>query len=136
MEHISGSSGIIQGHGAARPLSAADGAVPASDPRKAQATKKVAREFEALFIGMMLKSMRETVGKDGLTGGGRGEEVYGSLLDQEYANSMAQHGGIGLASMIEQQLNGPLLARVPSRDTASHDSAYQRSENEVNHENR
>jgi len=68
------------------------------------AVRKVAREFEALFASMMLKSMRATVGKDSLTGGGHGEEVYRSLLDQEYANAMTQGGGLGLARLIEQQL--------------------------------
>ncbi|MEA5114693.1 MAG: rod-binding protein [Geobacteraceae bacterium] len=68
------------------------------------AVSKVAMEFESLFIGMMLKSMRSTVGKDSLTGGGHGEEVYRSLLDQEYANAIASGSGLGLRKMIEEQL--------------------------------
>ncbi|QVW34845.1 rod-binding protein [Geobacter sulfurreducens] len=68
------------------------------------AAKKVAREFEAVFIGMMLKSMRDTVAKDDLTGGGRGEEIFRSMLDQEYATACAASGGLGLAPLIEQQL--------------------------------
>ncbi len=72
--------------------------------KEAAAAKKVAREFESLFVGMMLKSMRETVGKDGMTGGGHGEETYRGLLDQEYANAIAGQGTIGLAGIIEQQL--------------------------------
>ena len=68
------------------------------------AAKKVAREFEAMFVAMMLKSMRDTVGKDQLTGGGHGEETFRSLLDQEYAATAARSGGVGLASMIEKEL--------------------------------
>lgn len=82
-------------------------ALPPKPPiagKEAAAAKKVAHEFEALFVGMMLKSMRETVGKDELTSGGHGEETYCSLLDQEYANAIAGHGGIGLAGIIERQL--------------------------------
>lgn len=78
----------------------------ASRGDKALAARKVAREFEAMFVGMMLKSMRETVGKDPLTGGGRGEEIFRSMLDQEYASAIAAGGGIGLASVIEKQLLG------------------------------
>lgn len=67
--------------------------------------KKVSRDFEALVVGMMLKSMRETVGKDKLTGGGHGEEVYRSMLDQEYAAvSVKRGGGMGLAKMIEKDI--------------------------------
>lgn len=67
--------------------------------------KKVSQDFEALFVGMMMKSMRETVGKDTLTGGGHGEEVYRSMLDQEYANaSVKRGGGLGLAKVLEKDI--------------------------------
>ena len=72
-----------------------------NDPAK---VKKVAQDFEAVFVGMMLKSMRETVGKDKLTGGGHGEETFRSLLDQEYAQAATRNGGIGLAPMLEKEL--------------------------------
>jgi len=73
--------------------------------KDAAAVKKVAGEFEALFVGMVLKSMRETVGKDPITDGGRGEELFRSLLDQEYARIITEHGGLGLSTMLEQQLD-------------------------------
>lgn len=75
-----------------------------SAEKNSMAIKKAAREFESLFVGMMLKSMRETVGKDTLTGGGHGEEVYRALLDQEYAKAVAENGSLGLARIIEKQL--------------------------------
>lgn len=71
---------------------------------KKAAIRKTAVEFQSLFVEMMLKSMRETVNKDKLTGGGQGEEVYGSLLDREYASAISRRGGLGLAEMIERQL--------------------------------
>ncbi|GFO70863.1 hypothetical protein GMLC_44420 [Geomonas limicola] len=71
------------------------------DPAK---VKKVAQEFEAMFVGMMLKSMRETVGQDKLTGGGRAEETFRSMLDQEYATEATKSGGIGLAKLLEKEL--------------------------------
>lgn len=75
-----------------------------SDKQRLQA-KKVSQDFEALVVGMMLKSMRETVGKDKLTGGGHGEDVYRSMLDQEYAAvSVKRGGGMGLAKMIEKDI--------------------------------
>ena len=68
------------------------------------AARKAAREFEGLFVGMMLKSMRETVGKDMLAGKGQSDEIYRSMLDQEYARAVVEQGGLGLAKMIEEQL--------------------------------
>lgn len=67
--------------------------------------KKISQDFEALFTGMMLKSMRATVAEDKLTGGGRAEETYRSLLDQEYAAAASKRGGPGsLATMVEKEL--------------------------------
>jgi len=67
--------------------------------------KKVSQDFEALFVGMMMKSMRATVAKDSLTGGGHGDEVYRSMLDQEYANaSVKRGGGLGIAKIIEKDI--------------------------------
>lgn len=67
--------------------------------------KKVSQDFEALVVGMMLKSMRDTVGKDKLTGGGHGEDVYRSMLDQEYAAAAVKRGGgMGLAKIIEKDI--------------------------------
>lgn len=98
-------------------IKAPDNAVPASSlpaqrpadkaprgPNSPAEVKKVAREFEAMFVSMMLKSMRETVPKNPLTSGGRGEEVFSSLLDQEYATAAVQGGGIGLAQTLEREL--------------------------------
>ncbi len=73
--------------------------------KQRQQAKKVSQDFEALFVGMMMKSMRATVGKDTLTGGGHGDEVYRSMLDQEYANAaVKQGGGLGLAKIIEKDI--------------------------------
>lgn len=73
--------------------------------KQRQQAKKVSQDFEALFVGMMMKSMRSTVGKDKLTGGGHGDEVYQSMLDQEYAAaSVKRGGGLGIAKIIEKDI--------------------------------
>ncbi|HIJ86554.1 MAG TPA: flagellar biosynthesis protein FlgJ [Desulfuromonadales bacterium] len=73
--------------------------------KQRQQAKKVSQDFEGLFVGMMMKSMRATVGKDTLTGGGHGEDVYRSMLDQQYADaSVKRGGGLGLAKLIEKDI--------------------------------
>ena len=74
-----------------------------SEKQRLQA-KKVSQDFEGLFVGMMLKSMRSTVGVDKLTGGGHGEETFRSMLDQEYATAAVKQGGTGLAKQIEKEI--------------------------------
>ena len=88
------------------------------DPAK---VKKVAQDFEAMFVGMMLKSMRDTVGKDKLTGGGHGEETFRSLLDQEYAATAAKSGSIGLAKVLVKELTrSPAGAAPPALKGSAH----------------
>ena len=89
----------------------------ASEAQRRQA-RKIGQDFEALFVGMMMKSMRETVGKDKLTGGGHGEEVYRSLLDQEYAAAAAKTGKLGLGRQIENEIIKQESRRVRKPITA------------------
>ena len=73
--------------------------------KQRQQAKNVSQDFEALFVGMMMKSMRATVGKDTLTGGGHGDDVYLSMLDQAYADaSVKRGGGLGIAKIIEKDI--------------------------------
>ena len=72
---------------------------------KRKQLKKISQDFEAMFTGMMLKSMRETVAEDKLTGGGKAEETYRYMLDQEYAAAAAKRSGPNsLATMVEKEL--------------------------------
>lgn len=66
--------------------------------------KKAAKEFEAFFLNYLLKTMRESVPKDGLFGGGTGEEIYTSMLDETLSKEMAKKGGIGIAELMLKQL--------------------------------
>lgn len=66
--------------------------------------KKLAQDFESIFSGIMLKSMRASIQKSGFMDGGNAEDIYRSMLDQEYSKSMAQTSNSSLAKNIEQYL--------------------------------
>jgi len=66
--------------------------------------KKQCREFESFLYNSMLKAMRATVPKDGLFTGGQAEEIYRSMLDLEYAQTMADKMNSGLADALYNQL--------------------------------
>ena len=89
-----------------------DGAI---DEKHRQKLKKISQDFEGLFVGMMLKSMRETVGKEKLTNGGHGEDIFKSMLDQEYVAAASKSGGFGLAKQIEKELIRQETKRVPHK---------------------
>jgi peptidoglycan hydrolase FlgJ len=64
--------------------------------------QQVAKQFEALFVNMMLKSMREATPQQGLFDSEQ-SRFYTQMLDQQLAQNLADKG-IGLAEMIVQQL--------------------------------
>ncbi len=68
--------------------------------------REACQQMEALFLSYMLKEMRATVEKSGLISGGQAEEIFTSLLDVEISKKMAARGGIGLSSLLMQQLGG------------------------------
>ncbi len=70
-----------------------------------QAIREVAKQFESLFVQMMLKSMRDTVPEDALFGSKAGK-TYQQMYDKQLSMHISEGRGIGLASTIERQLGG------------------------------
>ena len=70
------------------------------------AIKPVAKQFEALFLQMMLKSMRAAVPDGGLFSDSS-VEMYEEMLDSQLSVSLSDQGGIGMAEAIVTQLQGP-----------------------------
>ena len=68
-----------------------------------RAMKEAAQQFEALFIQMMLKSMREAVVKDE-TNGSQAEDLYEDLMDRELSVQFAKREMFGVANMLGQQI--------------------------------
>ncbi len=62
------------------------------------------RQLEALFLNMMLSQMRQTLPKGGILDGGRAEEFFTSLLDENIAAEAAAGGATGLAELLYLQL--------------------------------
>ena len=77
---------------------------------KDAALDEVSRQFESLFLQMMLKSMR-----DASLGGGlmdsKQSEFYRDMYDKQIAVDMAQKQGIGLADVLKRQLGGGISAQ-------------------------
>ena len=81
------------------PLAAAPKATASA--AKADAASK---EYESVFISQFLGSMFSGIKTDELTGGGQGEEMFRSLMINEFGKSIEQRGGFGLATHMKAQL--------------------------------
>jgi len=68
-----------------------------------EARKEVARQFEAMFIQIMLKSMRQA-GEAAGTGESDQVKFYRQMFDQQIALELANSQTIGLAGFLERQL--------------------------------
>lgn len=66
--------------------------------------EEAAQDFEAQFLSQMLENMFSTVEVNPDFGGGQGEEVYRSLLINEYGKIIARTGGIGVADHVKKEL--------------------------------
>lgn len=88
------------------------------------ALPKVARQFEAIFTQMMLKSMREANASFGDNDVGDSEQgkAYRDLFDQQLSLSLSQgNNGLGIARMLVRQLGGK--DAQPQPDPAGGDKA-------------
>jgi Rod binding domain-containing protein len=83
------------------PGTGAPGAAGSLDPAGAH---KVAQDFEAFYLAQAMDSMFAGINSDKLFGGGEGENVYRSLLSQEYAKVAAKSGGLGIADAVQREI--------------------------------
>lgn len=87
-----------------------------ADPQAA--VKEAARQFEALFMQAVVKSMRDAIPKSELHSSSGGE-MYTQMYDQQIAMTLAGRPG-GLSDAINRQLAGGLLsASAPKAGSAS-----------------
>ncbi|MEO8171059.1 MAG: flagellar assembly peptidoglycan hydrolase FlgJ [Oxalobacteraceae bacterium] len=78
-----------------------------------EALKATAKQFEALLMGMMLKSMRQASPQDGVFDNEQ-SRMYTSMLDQQLSQSLASKG-MGLADVLTRQLSNTVAPQsLPS----------------------
>ncbi|MHB1359028.1 MAG: flagellar assembly peptidoglycan hydrolase FlgJ [Rhodocyclaceae bacterium] len=90
-------------------LTALKGDLKKADP---QALKATAQQFEAVFVQMLLKSMRAATPQDSMLDSDQ-TRFYQEMLDAQLSQVMAAKGGMGLAAVIERQLSRPDAVNAP-----------------------
>ncbi len=83
----------------------------------AAAATKAAKNFESVFISQFLGSMFSGISTDGPFGGGEGEQMFRSLMMDQYAKSIESRGGFGLTSTVARQLLSHQEAPQPAAAT-------------------
>jgi flagellar protein FlgJ len=83
-----------------------------------EALRAAAQQFEAVFMNMLMKSMREATPQDGLFDSEQ-TRMYTSMLDQQLTQKLATRG-IGLADVMVRQLSRTL--NIPDGATPAGDA--------------
>ncbi len=73
-----------------------------------EALKGAATQFEAMFINMMMKSMRDATPQEGMTDSAQTKQ-FTAMLDQQMSQNLAKRG-VGLADVLIRQLSSQALA--------------------------
>ncbi len=76
------------------------------DPEKLM---EVCKEFESIFINMILKQARNTQQIGGFEERSYAREIFEEMQDEQIAQSMAKGQGIGLAQELYKQLSRNLV---------------------------
>jgi flagellar protein FlgJ len=64
---------------------------------------EVAKQFESVFVSMMMKAMRDTLPQDGMFASNE-LESYQEMFDQQLSLDLSRNGGLGLADLISRQM--------------------------------
>ncbi len=91
------------------------------------ALRVVAQQFESLFLGMMVKSMRDASIGDQLFDS-NAQNTYLEMYDKELSLSLSSQGGIGLADTIVRQLSQNLPTGTESPAATQSTRPFNRDE--------
>jgi len=86
------------------------------------AIRQVARQFESLFARMMIKSMRDAIGRDPIFGSDQ-SQMYQGMFDDQLSLELTRGHGLGLADMLVRQLQHSGSAPAPAASTAQASSS-------------
>lgn len=95
-----------------------DGLKQSAKNNSPDALKSAAKEFEALFMNMMLKSMRQASSSQDSPFENEQSRMYTSMLDQQFSQNMASRG-MGLADALVKQLSNNAANQIIESTGAS-----------------
>lgn len=84
-----------------------------ADAAKDKALRSACEEFESYFMYSLMKEMRKTVPETAFMHGGRAEEIFRDMMDEEMAKRISHTpgAGIGIADMLYRQLSRQSIAQ-------------------------
>ena len=78
----------------------------AKTEKELKSLRESCREFEAIFIDQMYKSMRQNLPGDGLVPQSNATNIYQDMLDMQMARETAKGKGMGIGEAMFNQTKG------------------------------
>ena len=69
-----------------------------------QQARKIAEDFEAVFLSQMLQPMFEGIKPEAPFGSGNSEAMWRSMQIEEYGKAITKAGGIGIADSVYREI--------------------------------
>ncbi len=101
MSAVSDSTFTLQAQNA---LAQSQSSVSLGNAKTIQQARKVAEDFEAVFIGQMLQPMFKNLGAEKPFGGGQSESMWRSMQVDEFGKAITKAGGIGIADQVFREI--------------------------------
>lgn len=83
---------------------AAQSSVPNVHAKTRAQAREAAEEFESMFVQQMVEQMWSGIETNGEFGGGNGEKIFRSLLNEQYSKDIVTGGGIGIADTVYREI--------------------------------
>jgi Rod binding domain-containing protein len=80
------------------------GSAPSTGSGSNQDVRQAAEKFAGMFMSQMFQHMFEGVGTNKMFGGGAGEDMFRSVLTDEYGKAAAKSNSLGLTDQIMHAL--------------------------------
>lgn len=75
----------------------------AAETAQTRQIRDTARDFEAMFLGLVVNEMMKDAMPETMNGG-VGEEMFTSLMGNAIGARMAEAGGVGIAASVEEAM--------------------------------
>lgn len=89
---------------------------PSTSGDRSARLNKAAKEFEAIFVGYMLKAMRSTIPTGGEEGNGFGGEMMEELFDMQLSSTISGSANLGVGKMLSRKLINTTTPEPARRD--------------------
>lgn len=78
-----------------------------------------AQEFERFFLYQLVREMRKSVPKTGLLGKSQQQDLYEEMFDDFMSGEMARSGQLGIAKLVNQELDKAGAASAVAKSAAN-----------------